>query len=171
MRGPLLAEFAAPSALLAAIDRVREHGGRVVDGFAPFPVDGLVDRMGFAAPTIRLPMLLVGAVLGALAYAVQWYSAVVGYPIDSGGRPLHSWPVFLLVPIEVALFGAALAGVVALFRAGGLPSLHHPVFDVPEFERASQDRFFLLAEHADATGELRHVLEQAGALSVTELRS
>lgn len=165
----LLAEFETPRALLAAVDDVRASEGRAVDAFTPYAVDGLAAQLGEGAPVIRWPMALTAALLAALAYGIQWYSAVLGYPLNSGGRPLDSWPVFLLVPIEVALFGAALAGTVALFRAGGLPRLHHPVFDVPEFERASRDRFFLLAEH-DAAPKLRHVLEASGALSVTEIR-
>ena len=165
----LLAEFDTFRALLAAVDRVRSSGGGALDAFAPAPVEGLSAMLDHPPPVIRGPMLAAAILLGAFAFAVEWYSAVVDYPLNSGGRPLDSWPVFLLVPVEVALFGAALVGLIALFRAGGLPRLHHPVFDVPEFERASRDRFFLLAEH-DAASHLRDVLEAAGALSVTEIR-
>ena len=93
-------------------------------------------------------MLAAAVLLGAFAYAVEWYSAVVDYPLNSGGRPLDSWPVFLLAPWRSRFRRGRSCGLVALFRAGGLPRLHHPAFDVPEFERASQDRFFLLAETA-----------------------
>ena len=83
--------------------------------------------------------------VAVLAFGLQWYSAVIDYPLNSGGRPLNSWQVFLLVPFEVGVFAAALCGVVALLWSCGLPRLHHPLFEVPGFERATQDRFFLLA--------------------------
>ena len=43
-------------------------------------------------------MLMAAVGVAAFAYWLEWWSAVFAYPIDSGGRPLHSWPVFLLVP-------------------------------------------------------------------------
>jgi hypothetical protein len=103
---------------------------------------------------------------------MQWYSAVVDYPINVGGRALHSWPVFLLVPFEVGMLAAALAGFIAFLMGCGLPRLHHAVFNVAGIERASQEHFFLLAEQATSKppNDLRHLLEGAGALAVTEVR-
>ena len=109
--------------------------------------------------------------MAALAYAIQYYSAVIAYPINSGGRPLNSWPVFLLVPFEVGILAAAVAGFAFLLWRTGLPRLHHPVFALPNIERASQDRFFLLVERpgSDEDGQrLRRTLAEAGALSVGE---
>jgi hypothetical protein len=118
-------------------------------------------------------MLAGGLLVAAFAFALQWYSAVIAYPINSGGRPLNSWQVFWLVPFEFGIFAAALCGVIALLWSCGLPRLHHPLFEIPGFERASQDRFFLLAAsepNDEAVRELRHILETAGAVVVTEVR-
>jgi small basic protein len=85
---------------------------------------------------------------------------------------LHSWPVFLLAPLEVGILTAVIGGLVALLWNCGLPRLHHPMFDIAVFERASQDRFFLLAAAPDADhGTLRQALERTGALSVSEMWS
>ena len=55
-------------------------------------------------------MTLAGGIVGAIgAYFLQWYSAVVDYPINAGGRPLHSWPSFIPATFELAVLGAALA--------------------------------------------------------------
>ncbi len=61
--------------------------------------------------------------------------------------------------------------MIAFLWSCKLPRLHDPLFGVPGFERASQDHYFLLAASADGSMlELRRVLEQAGALAVTEVR-
>lgn len=167
----LLAEFDEPGALKEAARRVSNSRHRVVDAFTPFPVEGLDEVLDTSAPRLPTVMLVAGLVAAALFYALQWWSAVHAYPLNVGGRPLHSWPVFLLVPFEVGMLAAALGGVIALCRACGLPRLHHPVFAVSGFERASQDRFFLLAEDLRGDGRLRMLLADLGALSVTEVRS
>jgi hypothetical protein len=172
MKHQLLAEFPDPDSLKHAVGQVRESGYGILDAFTPFPVEGLESEFETKGSPIRTVMLLGGLACAAFAYVLQWYSSVYGYPINSGGRPLHSWPVFLLVPFEVGVFGAAFAGLVAFFWTCGLPRLHDPVFAVPGFERASQDRFFLLAEAAgtdQARNQLRHLLERAGAVVVTEV--
>jgi hypothetical protein len=169
----LLAEFADPASLIAAMRSVRAARFRIADAFTPFPLDEVVQTIAPERPLIRPVMLAAGVLVAALAYVVQWYSAVIDYPIDSGGRPLHSWPVFLLVPFEVGVFVAAVAGLLAFLWECGLPRLHDSVFGVPGFERATDDRFLLLAEAPGAPDEgvrLRHILADAGALVVTEMR-
>jgi hypothetical protein len=114
-------------------------------------------------------MALAGFGAAAAMYGLQWYSAVVAYPLNSGGRPLHSWPVFTLVPFEFGVLAAALAGFATMLWACGLPRLNHPVHDMPQFERASQDRFLLLVAPKDGPAPLRRRLEEAGALLVSEM--
>jgi hypothetical protein len=172
MNGHLIAEFANPEVLHAALRRVKEAGHQALDAFTPYPVDGLDEDLGIARSRIRYAMLVGGLVVAACAFGLQWYSAVIDYPLNSGGRPLNSWQVFLLVPFEVGVFAAALSGVIAFLWSCGLPRLHHPLFEIPGFERATQDRYFLLAaaKAGEAVGDLRHLLEAAGAVVVTEVR-
>ena len=172
MSGNLIAEFRNPEVLNAALRRVKEAGHQALDTFTPYPVEGLDEELGIAPSRIRYAMLAGGLIVAACAFGLQWYSAVIDYPLNSGGRPLNSWQVFLLVPFEVGVFAAALSGVVAFLWSCGLPRLHHPLFEIPGFERATQDHYFLLvaAKADEAVGDLRHVLEAAGAVVVTEVR-
>ncbi|WP_426435558.1 DUF3341 domain-containing protein [Bradyrhizobium genosp. P] len=173
MTGPLLAEFRDPETLRVALSQVKQGRHLALDAFTPYPLEGLDAELAIPPSRIRNAMLAGGLSAAAFAFGLQWYSAVVDYPINSGGRPLNSWQVFLLVPFEVGIFAAALCGVVALLWSCGLPRLHHPLFEVPGFERATQDRFFLLAAAEDddeAARDLRRLLEAAGAVVVTEVR-
>ena len=167
-----LAEFGTPDAIVSAADQVGADGFGVLDALTPFPMPELSDRLGAKASPIRVVMAAAGFGMAALAFAVQYYSSVIAYPINSGGRPLDSWPVFLLVPFEVGVLAAAIGGFATLLWRSGLPRLHHPVFALPNIERASQDRFFLVvdapASEADVQ-RLRRTLAEAGALSVGEV--
>ena len=149
----LLAEFATPEALVAATARsARDY--RDVDAYAPYSVEGLADALGFTHD--RVPLIaLCGGIAGAVsAYFLQWYTAVIDYPIDSGGRPLHSWPAFIPPTFELAVLGAALALFIGLWILNGLPRLHHPIFNAPEFDLASRNRFFLAIRSTDPDFDL-----------------
>ena len=146
----VMAEFATPQALLDAVHRCRSTSFRHLEAYSPFSIDGLPEALGFTRN--RVPLLtLIGGMLGGLGgYFMQWYSAVVDYPINAGGRPLHAWPAFIPATFELAVLGAALAAFFGFLALNGLPRLRHPVFDAPDFDLASRSRFFLCVRAAGA---------------------
>ena len=168
----LLAEFPSADSLCAAARHVRERGYTRVEAYSPFAIEGLDEIVGADKGWIA-PLTLLGGLLGgAGTYFLQWYAAVVDYPIDIGGRPLHSWPAFIPATFEITILGAALAAVVTMLVANGLPRLHHPLFEVEEFELASRNRFFLCLPARDpvfAPGAARDLLEELRPLLVREV--
>ena len=145
----LLVEFASADALLGAAARVREAGYSKIDAFTAYSVPGLAQALGL--PKSRLPWLVFGGALsgGTFGYLMQWYSSTVAYPLNVGGRPLHSWPSFIPVTFELTILGAAFTAVIGMLIAGRLTRLDHPLFSVDAFERASTDRFFICIEASD----------------------
>ena len=79
----------------------------------------------------------------ALFYLLEWWTAVVAYPFNAGGRALHSWPAFFLAPVEIGALAAGAAGFAAFLIRGGLTRLHDPAFRIDAIERATRDRFVL----------------------------
>lgn len=139
----LIAEFRTGDALLEAAKRARDDGYRNLEAYAPYPVEGIAEAVGFKRNRVPLITLLGGFAGGLGGYFLQWYSAVIDYPINVGGRPLHSWPSFIPATFELTILGAALAAVFGMLAMNGLPRLNHPVFNAPDFGQVTRNRFFL----------------------------
>ena len=170
----LLAEFETPDALLLAAQKAYATGYRKMDAYSPYPVEGLAEAIGFEKTRVPLVVLIGGIAGGLTAYAMQYYSAVWDYPLNVGGRPLHSWPAFIPITFELTVLFAAFAAVFGMLLMNGLPKPYHPVFNVPEFKLASQTRFFLCLEANDSQfrpAETRSFLETLGALAVREVEA
>ena len=170
----LLAEFETPDALLLAAQKTYAMGYRKMDAHSPYPVEGLAEAIGFEKTRVPLVVLIGGIAGGLTAYAMQYYSAVWDYPLNVGGRPLHSWPAFIPITFELTVLFAAFAAVFGMLLMNGLPKPYHPVFNLPEFKLASQTQFFLCLEANDSQfrpAETRSFLETLGALAVREVEA
>ncbi len=144
----LAAEFETPQELMHAAEEAYGHGYREMDGYTPFPIEGLARALG---KSNRMPLfVLLGGILGGTsAYFMEWFANVISYPLNVGGRPYHSWPAFIPITFELTVLGASLTAFFFSLGLSGLPKPYHPMFNLPEFERASQDRFFLCIETSD----------------------
>jgi hypothetical protein len=169
----LAVEFEKPGDVLEATRTAWEAGYREMDAYTPYPVEGLSVALGMKRT--RLPSIVfVGGLVGAgVGFAMQYYSMVIDYPFNSGGRPLNSWPAFIVVSFELLILVASFSAFLGMLLLNGLPRPNHPIFSMPGFERASQDRFFLCIEaadpHFDSATTFRFLSGLTGALQVAEV--
>ena len=168
----LMAEFASADALVDAARRVREAGYTKFDAFSPFPIHGMGEAIGFKEKSVA-KIVLAGGIMGLLAgYGLEYWTSVIDYPMNIGGRPFHTWPMFVPVAFETTILFASIAAVVGMFALNGLPQPYHPVFNAPRFTRASQDAFFLVVEaddpKFDAEGT-RHMLTSLQPSEIVEV--
>jgi len=150
----LMAEFRTAEQILEATRRARQEGYRQMDAYTPYTVEGLAEELDL--PRTRVPfVVLMGGLVGAgIGFFMQYWSMAVDYPLNVGGRPHNSWPVFIPVTFELMVLVAAFAAILGMFFLNGLPQPYHPVFNVARFARASQDRFFLCIEALDPQFDL-----------------
>lgn len=168
----LMAQFNSPEAIVEATRRTYAAGYRRIDAYSPFPIEEL-DQALHLGPT-RLPLLVLagGAIGGLGAFFLQYYAQVISYPLNIGGRPLNSWPAYMPITFEVAILVAAFFGLLGMFALNRLPQPYHPVFNVPVFEMASRNQFFLVIEARDPKFQLeetRRFLVSLEPASVAEI--
>jgi hypothetical protein len=144
-----LAEFDTPEDLIEACEKAYAEGYRKMDAYAPMPVDGLAEAIGYKKNKVALCVLIGGCTGVCFGLGLLEWISIVAYPHNVGGRPLNSWPAFIPITFECMILFSALTSLVSMLAMNGLPRPYHSVFNVPAFERASVDKFFLCIESQD----------------------
>jgi hypothetical protein len=164
-----MAEFDSAQALLDAAGKVRAAGYTRADAFSPFPIHGLAEALGFRERHVA-PIVLGAGITGAIAgYGLQYWTKVIAYPLNIGGRPLHSWVSFIPPAFETTILFAAFSAVIGMIVLNGLPQPYHPVFNAPRFDRASQDAFFLAIEASDPRFDANATRQFLSSLNPSEV--
>jgi len=170
----LMAEFDNVNDAVIAARRTYAAGYRKLDAYSPFPVEELSEAIGFHKNGVALVCLIGGILGGTAAFTLQWWINTISYPVNIGGRPLNSWPSFIIVTFEMTILFSGLSAVFGMLALNGLPMPYHPVFNVPRFELASKDRFFLVVFSSDRNYDAirtRQFLEGLNPISVAEVPS
>jgi hypothetical protein len=168
----VVAEYVTPDGLVQACRKARAAGYRRMDAYTPYPLEEAADAIGFKKTQVPL-LTLAGGILGGLSgYLLQYWVHTSAYPLNVGGRPLHSWPSFIIITFEMTILFAGITAVVGMLTLNGLPQPYHPIFNHPRFSAASRDRFFLCIEAADPKfdrNETTRFLQATDAIDVAEV--
>ncbi len=164
----LMSEFDNPTDVVTATREAWGAGYRRINAYSPYPIEELSEALHFHT---RLPLIvLIGGIIGAVGgYLMQYYMAVIDYPLNVGGRPYHSWPSFIPITFECTILAAAFAAVFGMLALNKLPQPYHPVFNVERFALATRDRFFLVIEADDPKFDLEETKMFLSSLSPREV--
>jgi ActD protein len=168
----VIAEFDDPNAVVAAARKTYDAGYRRINAYSPYPIEELSEAIGYNRNYVSLTVLIFGIMGGLGGFALQVWTSAIAYPLNIGGRPLISMPSFIPITFECTVLLGALAAFIGMVLMNRLPQPYHPVFNVPAFSRASQDRFFLCIKADDpkfSTTQTRSFLESLGAKTVSEV--
>ena len=169
----LMAEFDDANLLVEATKRTYDAGYRKVDAYSPFPIEPAWEAMHADDRRVQ-GFVLIGGIVGALAgFGLCYWTQVIAYPLNIGGRPFNSWPAFIPVTFELTILFAAFAAVLSWILLNGLPMPYHPVFNVPRFEEIGSEKgFFLTIEATDPKFDRRRTadfLKGLGARDINEI--
>lgn len=166
MKSGIAAEFADEATLLAAIHRVRDHGLTRLETYGPVPSEAIDLALGKERSSLSVAAGIGGLCGAAGAYALQWFLVAYLYPVDLGGRPPHMPLPYLIITIEMGFLFGALAVFVAFLVACRLVRLWDPINDVPGFESATRDHFWLAIDGDDpALDQLGDALDDAARVA------
>src|SRR6202451_2494273 len=151
----LLAEFDTPTELVVAAKTAYDSGWRRMDCYPPSPVEEPAEAIGFHRNYVPL-VCLVGGLMGLAAmFLMETWVSVLAYPLNIAGRPLYSWPAFIVPAYEWTILFAGLSAVFGMIALNGLPAPYHPLFNAPNFRNgATTDKFFLCLEALDPKFDL-----------------
>src|SRR3989449_11312701 len=168
----VMAQFDNPSALVAAARETYAAGYRQINGYSPFPIEELSEAIGFTRTSLPL-IVLIGGILGGLGgFFMQYWMEVINYPLNVGGKPFNSWPLFIPITFECTVLVSAFAAVLGMLALNKLPQPYHPVFNAPNFALATRDKFFLVIEANDAKfkhNEATQFMKTLGAMDVSDV--
>ncbi len=155
----LMAEFDTAQAIVDASTKAVAAGYSKLEAYTPIPLEELNDiihKKRTMLPKLVLFMAFCGMATG---FSLQYWASAIEYPMNIGGRPLATWPAFVIPSYELTILFSALTAAIGMIALNGLPQPYHPVFNVERFTMASSDKFFLVIEAKDA----RFTKEQTSA--------
>ncbi len=170
----LMAEFDSAQGIVDASIKAVAAGYSKMEAYTPIPIEELNDII-HKKRTILPKLVLFMAFSGmATGFTLQYWASTIAYPMNVGGRPLATWPSFVIPSYELTILFSALTAAIGMIALNGLPQPYHPVFNVERFSLASSDKFFLVIEAEDAhfakeqTGTFLQGLGAKGVYDVAE---
>jgi hypothetical protein len=161
----LIGVFEAEETLIAAFRKMKEQGIEIEDVFTPYPVHEVLEKHGRKS-RITIVGWFYGffGSLGILGFL--FYTAVINWPLNYGGKPSNAFPSFLVITIVLTILCITILSLFTFsWRANLWPSNEKPIYH----HGATDDKFVILVDkkRADA-GRATSVMKETGALEVIE---
>jgi hypothetical protein len=161
----ILGVYDQEETLLKAFRKMKEEGVEMEDVFTPYPIHEILEKHGR-----KSRMTIVGwfygffAALGVLAFL--FYTAVIDWPLNYGGKPSNAFPSFLVITIVLTIFSITILSLFTFsVRANLWPSNEKPIYH----DKTTDDKFVILVRKDKVDpGLATELLKTAGATEVIE---
>ncbi len=151
-----------------SLKSLREEELDVFEVFTPYPIHEVFKLLKRRSrmPTVAYFMGLF-AIISTLAFL--YYTAVINWPVVYGGKPLNSFPSFIVITLVLTILTVTI-GSLAVFSARSklYPGRENTIFD----HRATDDKFVIVVESAagdsSAAEKAATIMKEGGAIEIID---
>jgi hypothetical protein len=165
----IMAEFSTAEELLDAVRAASQAGYHKMDAYTPVPLEELHEILHIHDNRVSLFTLIGGLAGGFGGLGLLCWVSGLALPLNIGGRPLISLPMYIPITFECTVLIAGLTAAIGMIILNGLPTPYHPVFNVDRFANASRNKFFLCIEAEDPHFDRRKVADFLQTLDPDEV--
>ncbi len=151
--------------LVKAAKTFKEKGVRVKDVYTPYPIHDIISIQGETSK-LTLAAYIYGWIGAVMILAFLYYTAVIDWPLNYGGKPVNSFPSFILVTLVFTIFFVTIMSLTTfIYRARLFPGKTPVIID----PRATDDKFIMVCsgESSDISAA-EALFKETGASEVYE---
>ena len=157
--------FGRLDAAVSALEALKAQGYANYRVYSPAPRPELAEVLAKKESPVRL-FTLFGALSGTAFGFFYAIATSLDWPLVTGGKPIISWPPFIVIGFETTILIGALVTVAGMFLLAGLPKLGSALGYDPRF---SDDKFGVVALGGPAQlAAAREIFRAAGAEEVRD---
>lgn len=159
----IIGVFDDADGLIDAVHKVKEKGIGIEEVYTPYPVFEVLEEVGKKS-RIRIVAYFYGlfAVLGLLAFL--YYTSVISWPINYGGKPANSFPSFIVITLVLTIFSVT---VLSLFTFSVGAKLY-PGQKAKVIDNRATDNKFVIVLQPGKNDEASAILKETGATEINE---
>jgi hypothetical protein len=152
--------------LVKAVEEIRQKEISIEEVYTPYPIHEVIHAMGKKSH-LQVFAYFYG-LFGAMAIlAFLYWTSVIDWPINYGGKPFNSFPSFIIITIILTIFIVTILSLATFSgRAKLWPGKKHKIYD----NRATDDRFVVVINLKEIkTGEqvtVEKIFKGNGAVEV-----
>lgn len=168
--GGIAGIFLEEDIVVNAARKVRELGYTKFEAISPYPIHAMEEACDIKRSPIPYVTFIAGLIGMSAGLALTYYTSVIDWPINVGGKPLFSLPAFVPVIFELTVLFAALSSVGAFFYLCGIgPGKNIPPID----EDLTCSKFAIYIPENDSgfnAEKVEQLLKDLGAVEIKKVQ-
>lgn len=123
--------------------------GNLIDVYSFLPEDELIEEL--KQKSLFVPFAAIGgALFGAIGgFLLQYLPNIYHYQMNISGKPLNSWPAFLLITFEMGVLFSAFSILGSFILGNKLPRFDREIYSLAAYNERRHDHYFIVTKKED----------------------